>query len=363
MTPEIQSLDDYKQAWQASIDNPDDFWADIAHKLHWFKPWDEVHSGGFDHVDVQWFAGGQTNLSYNCLDRHLDTLGDQTAILFEPNAPDEANRRISYRELHTEVCQFANVMKDLGVEKGDRVCLYMPNVPEAAVAMLACTRIGAIHSVVFGGFSAVALADRINDSACKLLITADSTMRGKKEVRLKDIADEALENCSSITNTIVLQRTGNAIDWTDGRDIWYHEAMAKASADCPAEHLEAEDPSFILYTSGSTGQPKGIVHSTGGYMTHVAYSFRNVFQTQPGDVYFCTADVGWITGHSYVVYGALLNGTTTVMFEGVPTYPDAGRFWQIVDKLKVNQFYTAPTAIRALMAWARGSSMASSWTR
>lgn len=351
MRPEIQSLAEYEAAYRKSLVDPDAFWAEVAQTFHWFKPWNSVLKGGFEAVDYSWFSGGHTNLSFNCLDRHQNAMADHPAIVFEANDPAEPTRTLTFGELHAEVSRFANVLLGLGVGQGDRVCLYLPNVPEAAIAMLACVRIGAIHSVVFGGFSAQALADRINDAECMVLLTADGTYRGTKEVRLKDIADEALKTCPSIKAAVVLRRTGNPIAWVSGRDQWWHDLMDEVSNVCPAVPIDAEAPSFILYTSGSTGRPKGIVHSTGGYMVYVGYSFRNVFQPAPDDVYFCTADVGWITGHSYLVFGPLLNGITTVMFEGIPTWPDAGRFWEIVDKHRVTHFYTAPTAIRALEAF------------
>lgn len=348
--PEINSFSEYLRYYQESMEQPEEFWTRIAESYRWHKPWKQVQTGSFREVDYQWFAEGQTNLAENCLDRHLEDLGDKDAIVFEANDPKEPTRRLSFRELHEQVCRFGNVLKNLGIGKGDRVVLYMPNVPEAAIAMLGCVRIGAVHSVVFGGFSAAALADRMNDCDTKLVITADSTYRGTKAVELKAITDEAFQQCDCTHKCLVLKRTGDNIAWTEGRDHWWHEEMANASPDCPAEPLDSEHPSFILYTSGSTGRPKGLVHSTGGYMVYAGFSFRNVFQPQHNDLYWCTADVGWITGHTYLVYGPLLNGVTTVMFEGVPTYPDPGRFWDIVDKLKVNLFYTAPTAIRALEA-------------
>jgi acetyl-CoA synthetase len=304
----------------------------------------------FSKPEVKWFEGGGLNITENCLDRHLEKRGNQTAIKWIANNPNEQSRCLSYKELHTEVCKFANVLKNNGAKKGNRICLYMPMVPELAIAVLACARIGAIHSVVFAGFSAKALADRINDATCNILITADGGFRGVKITPLKDISDEAMKNTSSIKKCIVLERTKSIIAMQEGRDIWWHDQMEKVSTDCAIEIMDSEDPLFILYTSGSTGKPKGIQHSTAGYMVYTEYSFRNVFQYTEGDVYWCTADIGWITGHSYIVYGPLLAGATTLMFEGIPTYPDAGRFWQIVEENKVNIFYTAPTAIRALEA-------------
>ena len=339
----------YNAMYQRSVDDPEGFWAEQATEfLTWFKPWEKVLDYDFNKANIRWFEGGKLNVSYNCLDRHLDSRGDQVAIIWEGDSPDE-DRKITYRELHADVCRLANGLKSLGVEKGDRVCLYMPMIPEAAVAMLACTRIGAIHSVVFGGFSPDALRDRINDSACKVLITSDQSLRGGRKVPLKANADKALTNAPSIQNTIVVKRGGEPVDWTDGRDLWYHDLCAAQSADCEPEQMDAEDPLFILYTSGSTGQPKGVLHTTGGYNLYTAITHKYVFDYHDGDIYWCTADVGWVTGHSYIVYGPLTNGATTLMFEGIPTYPDASRFWQVVDKHQVNIFYTAPTALRSLM--------------
>jgi len=340
----------YRAMYRRSIGDPDGFWADMANEhVHWFRKWDRVADWTFDgDVRIRWFDGAQVNVAYNCLDRHLEERGDKTAILWEGDQPGE-ERRLTFRELHTEVCKFANVLKSKGVERGDRVCIYMPMVPEAAVAMLACARIGAVHSVVFGGFSPDALRDRILDSDCRVVITADEGPRGGRNVPLKKNTQAALEACPNTHTCIVVRRTGNDVPWRDGRDLWYHEAMADASPDCPAEALDAEDPLFILYTSGSTGKPKGVQHNQAGYLLYATLTFKYVFDYHEGDIFWCTADVGWVTGHSYVVYSPLSNGATTVMFEGVPNYPDFSRFWQICDKYRVNLFYTAPTAIRALM--------------
>ena len=341
---------EYKALYERSINDPDNFWAEQADTfIHWFKRWDTVQNVDLDTAQIRWFEGAKTNVAYNCLDRHLETKGDQTAIIWEGDNPSE-DRKITYHELHKEVCQFANALKSLGTKKGDRVCIYMPMVPEASIAMLACARIGAIHSVVFGGFSPDALRDRINDSACKILITADESLRSGSSVPLKANADAACTNTPSIEKIVVIKRTGGNINWEDNRDVWYHDITAAASVDCPAEEMDAEDPLFILYTSGSTGKPKGVLHTTGGYILYAAMTHKYIFDYHDGDIYWCTADVGWVTGHSYILYGPLANGATTLMFEGVPTYPDASRFWQIVDKHQVNIFYTAPTALRALMA-------------
>ena len=340
----------YQQMYDQSIADPDKFWGEIASTFHWEKKWQRVREFDWtDKVTTKWFNGGQTNICYNCLDRHLATRGDQTAILWEGNEPGD-DKTLTYKELHTQVSKFANVLKNLGVTKGDRVCLYMQMIPEAAVAMLACARIGAIHSVVFGAFSPDSVRDRVNDSLCKVIITQDTALRGaKNDIPMKANADVAASQCPSIEHIITVKRTGNDVAMQAGRDVWYHEAMDKASADCPVEWLDAEDPLFILYTSGSTGKPKGVLHTTGGYMIWTATTFKYTFDYHDGDIWWCTADVGWITGHSYIVYGPMLNGATQVMFEGVPTYPDAGRFWAVCEKYKVNQFYTAPTAIRALI--------------
>ena len=340
----------YRAMYRRSIEDPDGFWADMANEhVHWFRKWDRVADWRFDGgVGIRWFDGAKVNVAWNCLDRHLAERGDKPAILWEGDAPGE-ERRVTFRELHAEVCRFANVLKSRGVRKGDRVCIYMPMVPEAAVAMLACARIGAVHSVVFGGFSPDALRDRILDSDCRVVVTADEGPRGGRNVPLKGNTHQALESCPDTHTCIVVRRTGNEVPWRDGRDLWYHEAMAGASPDCPAEELDAEDPLFILYTSGSTGKPKGVQHSQAGYLLYTTLTFKYIFDYHEGDVFWCTADVGWVTGHSYVVYSPLSNGATTVMFEGVPNHPDFGRFWEICDKLGVNVFYTAPTAIRALM--------------
>ena len=340
----------YQAMYRRSIEDPDGFWADMANEhVDWFRKWDKVADWTFEgDVGIRWFDGAKVNVAYNCLDRHLAERGDKPAILWEGDSPGE-ERRITFRELHAEVCKLANVFKAKGVEKGDRVCVYMPMVPEAMVAMLACARIGAVHSVVFGGFSPDALRDRILDSDCRVVITADEGPRGGRNVPLKRNTHEALEGCPNTHTCIVVRRTGNDVPWRDGRDVWYHDAMADASADCPAEELDAEDPLFILYTSGSTGTPKGVQHSQGGFLLYATLTFKYIFDYHEGDTFWCTADVGWITGHTYVTYAPLSNGATTVMFEGVPNYPDFSRFWQICDKYGVNIFYTAPTAIRALM--------------
>lgn len=340
----------YAAMYARSIEDSDGFWADQAETfIDWFKPWDTVQSWDFHTGDISWFRGARLNASYNCLDRHLEKRADQTAIIWEGDDPEES-RRISYRELHEEVCRFSNALKGIGVKKGDRVCIYMPMIPEAAVAMLSCARVGAIHSIVFGGFSPDALKDRIRDSACSVLITADQGLRGGRKVPLKANADIACEKSDCVKRVVVVRRGGEEVKWKDGRDLWYHELIAGASNDCPAVEMDAEDPLFILYTSGSTGKPKGVLHTSGGYLLFASMTHKYVFDHKDGDIYWCTADVGWITGHSYIVYGPLANGATTLMFEGVPTYPSVSRFWQIIDKHKVNTFYTAPTAIRALMA-------------
>jgi len=343
----IKSLQEYKDIYQKSINQPEQFWDEVANSFVWKKTWDKTLDWDFSKPEVKWFEGGKLNITENCLDRHLEERADKTAIIFEPNNPNEAAQHITYKELHSKVCQFANVLQNNGVVKGDRVCIYMPMVAELAIATLACARIGAIHSVVFAGFSATALAARINDATCKVLLTADGGFRGNKVTPLKNIADEALQVCLSIEKTIVLNRANLEVT-LDKNQVWWHEELSKVNDQFEAVEMDAEDMLFILYTSGSTGKPKGMVHTCGGYMVYTAYSFLNVFQYQENDVYWCTADIGWITGHSYIVYGPLLNGATTVMFEGVPSYPDYGRFWQVCEKHKVNQFYTAPTAIRAL---------------
>ena len=341
----------YEAMYKRSVDDPSGFWAEQAEQfVTWFKKWDQVSDWSYQETDlhVEWFKGATLNVSYNCLDRHLATRGDQTALIWEGDDPAE-DRRITYRELHQEVCKFANVLKSRGIRKGDRVCIYLPMIPEVAVAMLACTRIGAVHSIVFGGFSPDSLRDRILDPDCRTLITADHGLRGSKQVPLKANADQALGECPNVSTVIVVRRTGNDVTWVAGRDLWYHEEMAKATLECPAEPMDAEDPLFILYTSGSTGKPKGVLHTTGGYLVFTAMTHKYVFDYRDGEVYWCTADVGWITGHSYIVYGPLTNGAISLMFEGIPNYPDMSRFWQVVDKHQVSIFYTAPTAIRALM--------------
>ena len=346
----IESLEEYYQNYQESIDNPESFWEHKASSFQWMSKWTKVLNWEFDTPKVEWFVGGKLNITENCLDRHLETRPNQVAILWEPNNPKEKVIKITYKELHNKVSVFANVLKNHGAKKGDRICLYMPMVPELAIATLACARIGAIHSVVFAGFSAKALADRINDASCNILLTSDGSYRGSKQLCLKAIVDKALESCSSIKSCIVLKRTGENVSMKPKRDFWWKEETSKVSSFCKAQKMDSEDPLFILYTSGSTGKPKGVQHHCGGYMVYAEYSFRNVFQYNQNDIYWCTADIGWITGHTYIVYGPLLAGATTVMFEGVPTFPDAGRFWEICDKHQVNIFYTAPTAIRALQA-------------
>jgi len=347
----IQSMEAYKAKYQRSIEDPEAFWAEEAQRITWFKPFDKVKNVSYasDSVSIRWFEGGKTNASFNCLDRHLAERGDQAALIWEQDDPEAAPRHLTYRQLHAEVCRLANVLKAHGVKKGDRVTLYLPMVPEAAVAMLACSRIGAIHSVVFAGFSPDALANRILDCESTFVITADEGVRGGRRVTLKANTDKALARCPDVKTVLVVKRTGGKIDWAPERDVWYDEAMTEASDQCEAEPMDAEDPLFILYTSGSTGKPKGVLHTTGGYLVYTSLTHELVFDYHDGDVFWCTADVGWITGHSYIVYGPLINGATQVFFEGTPTYPDAARFWEVVDRHKVTQFYTAPTAIRALM--------------
>ncbi len=345
----IKHLEEYYQVYRKSVRNPEAFWEEIAEEhFVWRKKWDNVLSWDFSKPEIKWFEGARLNITENCLDRHIPIRADKTAILFEPNDPKEEAEHITYRQLHQRVCRMANVLKESGVNKGDRVCIYLPMIPELAVALLACARIGAIHSVVFAGFSANALATRINDSDCKTVITSDGSYRGSKTIDLKGIVDKALDDCPGVKKVFVVKRIGSEIEMKKDRDEWLQPLMDNAYADCNAEIMDAEDPLFILYTSGSTGRPKGMVHSIAGYMVYTAYTFKNAFQYREEDVYWCTADIGWITGHSYIVYGPLANGATTVMFEGVPSYPDYGRFWEVVEKHKINQFYTAPTAIRAL---------------
>lgn len=344
----IRTFEDYKKVYDYSIQNPERFWAEIANHFHWRKKWDKVLEWNFIEPTVKWFINGKLNITENCLDIPAQKHPDKVAFYFEPNHPDEKSYSITYKELLEKVCQLANALKSLGIKKGDRVAIYMPMIPEAVISMLACARIGAIHSVVFGGFSAQSLADRINDAECSLLITADAGKRGNKLVPLKQTADESLKQTHSIKKVLVFKHTNENINFYSDRDVWWHEIVDKQSKVCEPEIMDSEDMLFILYTSGSTGKPKGVVHTIGGYMVYTAYTFLNVFQYEPEDVYWCTADVGWITGHSYIVYGPLLCGATSVIFEGIPTYPDAGRFWAVVDKFKVTHFYTAPTAIRSL---------------
>ena len=340
----------YKTLYRRSIEEPEAFWAQQAEQfLVWSKRWDTVMDYDYPKGTIRWFEGGKLNVSVNCIDRHLETRGDQVAIIWEGDNPAH-DKKITYRQLHEEVCKFANVLKTQGVKKGDRVCIYLPMISEAATVMLACTRIGAVHSIVFGGFSAEALKDRILDSDCRYVVCADEGYRGGKTLPIKANVDQAAVSCPRLEKVIVIKNSGGLVDWHEQRDIWYHEAMADASADCPAEEMDAEDPLFILYTSGSTGKPKGVLHTTGGYLLFAAMTHKYVFDYHDGDIYWCTADIGWVTGHSYMIYGPLCNGATTLMFEGVPTYPEADRFWRVIDKHQVNIFYTAPTAIRALMA-------------
>ena len=341
------SLTEFKDASAIAQKKPEEFWGKIAQQFQWKKPWTKVLDYDFLKPEVKWFLEGKLNITENCLDRHLSTQPDKTAILFEPNNPDEPSQHISYKELHQRVCQTANMLKANGAKKGDRICIYMPMVPELAISVLACARIGAIHSVVFAGFSVKALSARMNDASCNMLLTSDGGYRGAKTIALKEIADEALLSCPSVNCCIVFQRTSQNVAWNP-IDKWWHEEIEKVGSDCPATEMDSEDPLFVLYTSGSTGKPKGLVHSCGGYMVYTAYTFKNVFQYTDNDVYWCTADIGWITGHSYIIYGPLANGATSLMFEGVPSYPDYDRFWEVCAKHKVNQFYTAPTAIRAL---------------
>ncbi len=345
----IKNFEEYFQVYRKSVRNPASFWEEVAEEhFTWQKRWDNVLSWDFTKPEIKWFEGAKLNITENCIDRHLWSKGDKTAILFEPNDPNEPAEKITYRELHTRVCKFANVLKSRGIKKGDRVCIYLPMIPELAVSVLACARIGAVHSVVFAGFSSTALSTRIVDCDAKMVLTSDGSYRGSKTIDLKGIVDEALEDCPGVESVLVAKRIDSEINMKEGRDEWLQPLLDEADSECEIEIMDAEDPLFILYTSGSTGMPKGMLHTTAGYMVYTAYTFKNVFQYREDDIYWCTADIGWITGHSYIVYGPLANGATTVMFEGVPSYPDFGRFWEIVEKHKINQFYTAPTAVRAL---------------
>lgn len=348
----INSFQEYEEAYKKSVESPEDFWGEIAaNNFEWRKPWRKVLNWNFSEPKVEWFVGGKLNITENCLDRHVKDKPNQPAIIWEPNDPNEESVTLTYRQLFERVCRFANVLKRNGVQKGDRVCIYMPMIPELSIAVLACARIGAIHSVVFGGFSASSIADRINDSQCVAVVTTDGAVRGNKAIPMKDTVDDAMIGCPSVKKVIVATRTRTPVSMIKGRDVWWEEEEKHVTSDCPAEEMDSEDPLFILYTSGSTGKPKGVVQTCGGYMVYAAYTFQNVFQYKPGMVHFCTADIGWITGHSYIVYGPLASGAISVLFEGVPTYPDAGRFWDIVEKHKVNILYTAPTAIRSLMGF------------
>jgi|TARA_B100000959_G_scaffold281938_1_gene347225 acetyl-CoA synthetase len=360
----ISKIDQYREMYERSVDEPIAFWEETAERISWYEPWHSVRKYDFVNGNIEWFSGGKLNASYNCIDRHIeDGHGEQTAIIWEGNDPNQS-RKFSYNDLLKEVSQFSNALKDLGVNKGDRVCLYMQMIPELAIAVLACARIGAVHSVVFGAFSSDSLKDRINDSQCKILVTQDTGVRGTKQnIDMKSNADNAVRNTPSIEHVIVVCRTGEPVAMDADRDIWWHEAMSGAAVECEPEAMDSEDPLFILYTSGSTGKPKGVLHTTGGYLTYASFTHELIFDYHPGDIYWCTADLGWITGHSYIVYGPLSNRATTLMFEGVPNYPDHGRFWDVVDKHKVNQFYTAPTALRALMKegdeWVRSRDLSS----
>ncbi len=347
----IKTFEEYQHQYKHSIEHPESFWSEIASKFLWQKKWDTVLDWNFEEPKIEWFKGAQLNITENMLDRHLKNDANKTAFLWEPNNPNETGKSITYKALHDEVCQLSNALRKLGITKGDRICIYMPMVIESVVAILACARVGAVHSIIFAGFSSQALADRINDAEAKIVITSDGLNRGNKKVELKKMVDVALENCPTIQHSIVLNVTNSEVNWDSNRDLNYHTLISNEAKNCPAETMEAEDPLFILYTSGSTGKPKGVVHTCAGYMIYTAYSFQNVFQYEPNDVFWCTADIGWITGHSYIVYGPLLSGATSVIFEGIPTFPDAGRFWEVCEKYKVNQFYTAPTAIRSLMVF------------
>jgi len=355
---QIKSFDEYKAVYKKSVDDPEGFWGDVASSFFWRKKWDKVLEWNFTEPNVKWFIGGKLNITENCLDRHLGTLGSTPAIIWEPNDPEEHHRVLTYRDLYNKVIQFANVLKNNGVKKGDRVCIYMGMIPELAIAVLACARIGAIHSVIFGGFSAQSIADRLYDAQAEYVITCDGAFRGAKDIPLKSVIDDALIGNKTVKRVIVCTRTRTPVSMIKGRDVWWEDEIKKVETlgnpDCPAEEMDSEDPLFILYTSGSTGKPKGVVHATAGYMIFTNYTFVNVFQYEQGDIFFCTADIGWVTGHSYIVYGPLSAGATTLMFEGIPTWPDAGRFWDIVDKYQVNVLYTAPTAIRSLMGFGLG---------
>ncbi|QPH41360.1 acetate--CoA ligase [Pedobacter endophyticus] len=348
---QITSFKQYEEDYKKSVDNPEQFWGEVAQNFQWRKPWFKVLSWNFSEPNIKWFEGAKLNITENCLDRHLEKNADKPAIIWEPNNPEEESVTLTYKMLHERVCRFANVLKRNGAKKGDRICIYMPMVPELAIAVLACARIGAVHSVIFGGFSAKSIADRINDSQCKLVITADGAYRGNKQIPLKDVIDDALIGCPTVQKCIVLTHVRTPVSMLKGRDVWWEDEVKHVNNICDAEEMDAEDMLFILYTSGSTGKPKGVVHTCGGYMVYAGYTFANVFNYQPGEVYFCTADIGWITGHSYIVYGPLSQGATSLLFEGIPTYPSPSRFWDIVEKHKVNTLYTAPTAIRSLMGF------------